>query len=199
MKQQFLYINWWVPKENFDSYYDFLKQQEYNPFEEKFQSWNKTFWERLGDDWEYFRAPFQERGYADYEAWKIMFEKTFPYLRDDIVIGAGSLGACFFMKYLCETTFPVKVKRIIFIAAALHDTEKERLGTFTLDKKKVPWIATQLWEIICYHSKDDDIVPFSDFEVMKQYFPHATFREFTDRGHFYKEARLPEIEQDIKS
>gem|GEM_PF-4462828 len=56
-----------------------------------------------------------------------MFEKTFPYLRDDIVIGAGSLGGCFFMKYLYENTFPVKIKRLIFIAAAIHDTDKEHL------------------------------------------------------------------------
>ena len=197
MKNQFLYINGWVPKENFDSYYDYLHSLEFNPYEEKFQSWNKTLGEYLWDDWEYFRAPFVERWYADYEAWKIMFEKTFPYLRDNIVLGAGSLGGCFLMKYLYENTFPVKIKRIIFVAAALHDTPKERLGSFTLDKNKISTISQQVDEIVCYHSRDDDLVPFSDFEVMKTYFPNAVFREFTDKGHFYKEERLLEIEKDI--
>ena len=176
MKKQFLYINGWVPKENFASYYDFLHSLEYNPYEERFLSWNKTLDTYLGDDWEYFRAPFQERWYADYEAWKIMFEKTFPYLRDDIVIGAGSLWWAFFLKYLSENTFPIKIKRVIFIAAAVRDTELEKLWTFVLDDDIVPVVASQIWEIVCYHSKDDDIVPFSDFEVMKRYFPDAIFR-----------------------
>lgn len=103
------------------------------------------------------------------------------------------------MKYLYENTFPVKIKKTIFIAAALHDTEKERLGTFTLDKNKIPEIAKQTGEIVCYHSRDDELVPFSDFEVMKTYFPDATFREFSDKGHFYTEAELPEIIEDIKN
>jgi hypothetical protein len=61
MKKQFLYINGGVPKENFASYYYFLHSLPYNPFEDTFLSWNKTLWEKLGEDWEYFRAPFQER------------------------------------------------------------------------------------------------------------------------------------------
>ena len=198
MKKQFLYINGWVPKENFDSYYDFLQSLEFNPYEEKFKSWNKTLWEYLWDEWEYMRAPFRERWYSDYQAWKIMFEKTFPYLRDDIVIWAGSLWWCFIMKYLYENTFPVKIKRLIFVAAALHDTELERLGSFKLDKKKIPTIVSQVDDIVCYHSTDDDMVPFSDFLEMMKYFPDAIFREFNDRWHFYKESRLPEIEDDIK-
>jgi hypothetical protein len=34
---------------------------------------------------------------------------------------------------------------------------------------------------------------------LNSYFPEATFREFYDKGHFYKEAELPEIIEDIKS
>lgn len=198
MKKQLLYINGWNPKERYSSYTDFLHWIEFNPFEEKFQSWNKTLPTQLWENWEFIRAPFRDRSYADYEEWKIMFEKTFPYLRDDIVIGAGSLGGTFIIKYLYENIFPVKIKRLIFVAAALHDTKEEKLGTFSLDKSKIPSIEKQVGEIICYHSRDDDIVPFTDFEVMKTYFPNATFREFTDRRHFHLEARLPEIEEDIK-
>ena len=85
------------------------------------------------------------------------------------------------------------------MAAALHDTQKERLGSFRLDAQKIPTIISQVKDIKVYHSRDDDIVPFSDFEIMKTYFPTATFREFSDRGHFYLESELPEIEEDIKA
>jgi hypothetical protein len=42
MRQQVVFINGAVPKENFDSYYHFLETREYNPNEEKFLNWNKT-------------------------------------------------------------------------------------------------------------------------------------------------------------
>jgi hypothetical protein len=80
MKKQFIYINGGVPKENFRDYYDMLESLEYNPYKETFLSWNKTLGEKLGEDWEYLRAPLHDRDYADYRAWKIMFEKMLPYL-----------------------------------------------------------------------------------------------------------------------
>ena len=199
MKKQFIYINWWVPKENFDSYYDYLNSLEYNPYQEKFLSWNKTLWDYLWDNWEYLRVPFVERWFADYKAWKIMFEKTFPYLRNDIVIWAVSLWWTFIIKYLIENDFPVKIKRLIFVAAALNDSKQEKLGSFSLDKSKISQIQNKIWEIICYHSLDDELVSYSDFEELKTYFPDATFREFSNKWHFYMEERLTEIEDDIKN
>jgi len=199
MKQQVVFITWATPKENYGSYYEYLEHKiDYNPYEEEFQNWNKTLWEYLGEDYEYLRSPSCDIKFADYTAWKIVFEKMFPYLRDNVIIATTSLGSCFIMKHLYENTFPVKIKKLIFVAAALHDTDSEMLGSFTLDKEKIPLIQNQVSDIICYHSTDDDIVPFSDFAVMKAYFPNAMFREFHDRGHFYKEERLPEIEEDIK-
>ena len=200
MKNQFLYINGWVPKENFRDYYDFLQKLKYTPFEETFLSWNKTLGEKLWETWEYFRAPFRERDFADYDAWKIMFEKMFPYLRDDIIIGAGSLGGTFLLKYLTEwNTIPVKIKKTFFLAAALHDSPEEILWNFSFDITKIPEIKNLLGEIFIYHSRDDHIVPFSDSQELFSYFPDATFREFTNKGHFYLESELPEILIDIKA
>jgi hypothetical protein len=42
MKQQVIFINGAVPKENFASFYEYLRGQEYNPYEEKILNWNKT-------------------------------------------------------------------------------------------------------------------------------------------------------------
>jgi len=128
-----------------------------------------------------------------------MFEKMFPYLRDEIVIGAGSLGGTFLLKYLIEEgDFPVKIKKTFFIATALHDSPEEILGNFSFDISKISHLKNILGEIFIYHSKDDTIVDFSESEELFSYLPQATFRKFIDRGHFYLEAELPELEEDIR-
>ncbi len=53
--------------------------------------------------------------------------------------------------------------------------------------------------IYIYHSQDDTIVPFEESLELKGFFPEAEFREFYDKGHFYLEAELPELVEDIKN
>lgn len=208
MKQQIVFINGWDPKENFSSYNEMLKQLEYNPYEEKFLSWNKTLWEKLWEDYEYLRAPFHDRSYADYQAWKIMFEKMIPYFNDEIFIWATSLWWSFILKYLWENDWilntqtgkKIKIKKLFLVAVAIEDTKDEILGSFTFDLERV-YTRVSRWskEIFIYHSMDDQIVPYEQSLELNSFFPEATFREFHDRGHFYLEAEFPELLEDIKS
>lgn len=200
MKQQVIFLNGAVPKENWDSYYDFLRSREYNPYEEEFKNWNKTLGEKLGNDFEYLRAPFWDIKYADYEAWKIMFEKMFPYLRENLIIATTSLGSTFLMKYMGENEFPFRIQKLFFVCPAIDDTPEEKLGSFSFDIEHA-YNKVQRWvdQIYIYHSTDDELVPYEQSLRLKQYFPEATFREFHDRGHFYLEAELPEIIKDINN
>lgn len=200
MRQQVVFINGAVPKENFDSYYHFLETREYNPNEEKFLNWNKTLWEYLWEDYEYLRTPLQEVYFADYKAWKIMFEKMFPHLRDNTIFATSSLWSTFILKYLWENNFPVKIKKLFLIAPAIADTPDEKLGSFSFDIDLVyEWVTRVTDQVYIYHSRDDDCVPFEQWLELKEYFPDSIFREFDDRGHFYKEVELPELIEDIKS
>jgi predicted alpha/beta hydrolase family esterase len=208
MKKQFIYINGWVPKENFKDYYDMLEKLEYDPYEEVFLSWNKTLGEKLGEDWEYLRAPLHDRDFADYKAWKIMFEKMLPYLNPEIYIWAGSLGGSFILKYLGEndgilhpkTGKKIRVKKLFLIAAAVSDTPQEVMGNFAFDLEGVyTRVARWCEKIYIYHSSDDTIVMYEDALKIKNYFPEAVFRDFHDRGHFYLETELPELVEDIKN
>ena len=208
MKRQVIFINGGEPKENFASYHEMLKWIEYNPYEETFLSWNKTLWEKLGDEYEYLRAPLHDRDYADYEAWKIMFEKMIPYFNDEIYLWASSLWGAFILKYLWENDWILKtetwkkiiIKKLFLIAAAIEDTKDEVLGSFSFDLERV-YTRVSRWskEIFIYHSVDDQVVPYEQSLKLNSFFPEAVFREFYDKGHFYKEAELPEIIEDIKS
>lgn len=208
MKQQFIYINGGVPKENFENYYDMLHTLEYNPYEEKFLSWNKTLWEKLWDDWEYFRVPFHDRDFADYTAWKIMFEKMIPFFNEEIYVWAGSLWGTFILKYMGEndgirdsvTWKHISIKKLFFLAAATDDTPDEKLWSFSFDIDMC-YNKVQRWaeQVYIYHSRDDMIVPIEQSLKLKSYFPTAVYREFDDKGHFYLEAELPELLEDLKN
>jgi len=200
MKQQVIFINWAVPKENFEDYYAFLESREYDPYEEVFLNWNKKLGEELWEEYEYLRTPSDGIDFADYKAWKIMFKKMIPFLREDVVLVSTSLGSTFILKYIWENEFPVRIKKLFLIAPAIEDTPDEKLGSFAFDLEHT-YNKVSRWseQIYIYHSQDDNLVPYEQSLQLKQYFPEAIFREFHDRGHFYKEAELPELVEDIKS
>ncbi|MCH8518800.1 hypothetical protein LAT59_03500 [Candidatus Gracilibacteria bacterium] len=208
MKKQVIFINGGTPKENFKDYHDMLKKLEYNPYDENFLSWNKTLGEKLGDDWEYLRAPLHDRDFADYAAWKIMFEKMIPYFNSEIYLAGGSLGGSFILKYLGENDGildrksgkKIRIRKLFLIAAAVNDTSGEVMGSFDFDLEEVyTRVARWCEHIYIYHSTDDDIVMYEDALLIKNYFPESIFRTFHDRGHFYKEAEFPELVEDIKN
>jgi len=153
--------------------------------------------------YEYLRAPISTEDFADYTAWKIMFEKMIPFIRQDVIIVTTSLGSTFIMKYMSENEFPVRIKKLFFVCAAISENpwgSETKLGSFSFDlefgySKVSRWVE----QIYIYHSQDDDVVPYQQSLELKQYFPEAIFREFYDKGHFYKELELPEIVEDIKN
>jgi predicted alpha/beta hydrolase family esterase len=68
-----------------------------------------------------------EKKFADYEAWKIYFEKIIPYLQEDCIIATTSLGSTFIVKYLQENNLDVSIKKLFLIAPAIEDTPTEVL------------------------------------------------------------------------
>jgi len=104
---------------------------------------------------------------------------------------------------MIETGFPktldISISKLFFLAPALHDTESELLGTFSFDSSQISQLNNIAKKIYIYHSSDDHLVPLSDSVELYGYFSNATFRQFSDKGHFYTEAELPEIVKDIKN
>lgn len=201
MKKQFVFLNGGVPRENYSSYEEYLQGIKYNPEKEAFQNWNKLLPERLGDNWEFLRAPFPTRKFADYAEWKLIFEKMIPFFNPEgIYLWATSLWATFLFKYLGESELQIRIKKLFLIAPAMSDTKNEILWSFSFDfdlnYHRVQRAADQIY---IYHSTDDTVVPFQQSLELKTYFPDAIFREFHDRGHFYRESNLPEIEQDLQN
>lgn len=134
---------------------------------------------------------------AKYFEWKIWFEKSFQYLKDDLILIGHSLGGIFLAKYLSENDFPVKIKQLHLVAAVYeHEDEHEQLADFKLKEFPGKLVDKEIPEIHIYHSTDDTVVPIIESEKYHQQIPGSHFHKFTDRFHFIDET-FPELFENI--
>ncbi len=197
MKKQIILLKGWEAKENFKDFYDFVEKQEFNPYEEKQLKWSDILDKTLREDFEVIKFPRPNYWFADYKAWKIMFEKVTSYLKDDFILLWHSLGGTFLVKYLQEDdkfNLWKKASKIILVAPAYKDDEKEVLGNFNFSKPLNNLKKIQE-KIIIFWSKDDFIVDFSDIEDFKKELPKAKFMIFEDKGHFLQEDFVELVEE----
>jgi uncharacterized protein len=197
MKKQVLVIGGGDTFETHDKYLDFLRNFEIDI--ERYKSdkhdWKPWLRQSLGEDYEVILPIMPNKSNAQFEEWKLWFEKLIPFLRDDVILIGHSLGAAFLAKYLSENSFPRKIKAV-FIVGAVYDKDDEgrSIASFTLPTR----LNLQTENIYLYHSKDDPVVPFSALEQYSKLLPSAQKRIFEDRGHFNQE-EFPELARDISN
>ncbi|MFA6255733.1 MAG: hypothetical protein WC606_00990 [Candidatus Absconditabacterales bacterium] len=199
--KQLIYIHGGMCFPNNDAFCRALETRDYNPFENKND--RKDWFEELKGIYQIIRPEMPNKNMASYKAWKIRFEKIFPYLNDEYLIIVGhSLGAMFLVKYLGENKFPKKIKQLHLMSTVFDESdmsdEEKYAGDFAYDPKIIPNIEDQAEEIFLYHSTDDDLVPYSHTEKIKAYLPKAKLMTFTDRGHFFQ-SEIPEIIANIRA
>ena len=86
----------------------------------------------------------------------------------------------------------------VFLVSSPYDSEAS--GYDLLDFSLaggLKQLEEQAGNIFLYHSKDDDVCPFADFEKYKNDLPTAHTEVFENRGHINQET-FPEIVRDIK-
>lgn len=197
MKKQIIFIDWWEARENYANYMEYLEKLEYNPYEEKRKKWKNSLQEKLWEDYEVLFLPFWNRDFSYYPEWKVIFEKIFPYLKKDVIFIWHSLGWSFLTKYFNELPLSFRhspqwgelineVKKIFLLAPAFKDSENEVIWSFNFDNK-LENLQHFAEKITILHSRDDFVVPFSDFLDFKKALPKAEFVEFEDKNHFLDE------------
>ena len=132
---------------------------------------------------------------AQYEEWRIFFEKIIPFFKDEVILIGHSLGAIFLAKYLHEHRLPTPVKKVILVAAPYDDESDESLGAFKLDSATGIDLSSQ--EVHFFFSVDDPIVRITEEAKFRRDLPTATFHNFPDRQHFWQET-FPELIELIK-
>lgn len=134
---------------------------------------------------------------AKYAEWKVWFETMVSCLESEVIFIGHSLGAIFLPKYLSENKFPKTIRATFLVAAPYDDKDVEySLADFNLTNNLADF-QKQGGKIFMYHSEDDPVVPFADFQKYQSLLKGATFRIFKNRGHFDQE-EFPELVKDIK-
>lgn len=164
-------------------------------------SWKKNLPTDLGPEYEVFMPSMPNKQNAQYDEWKIWFERYFSYLTGEVVMVGHSLGGMFLAKYLSECTekLPFTVKTVYLLAAPGGEYTVTPAEGDCLSFQFSGTVAARLTETVphveIWHSTDDGIVPVTEAAWYKNHVPGAKIRIFTDKNHFL----LPEFPELIEA
>ena len=138
--------------------------QEKNPKLEWFKlrkDWKYELQDRLGDQFVVYAPQMPNKTNAQYDEWKLWFEKVVDLLGDEVTLIGHSLGALFLVKYLSENTLGRKARKLCLLGTPYDNAGMgaEQLGSF-IRIGDLSSVALQVSEIYFYHSEDDFAVPF---------------------------------------
>lgn len=198
MKKQVIFIHGGTTFKNHKDYLSFLNNLEVDLDKYRKTRWSDSLRRKLGNKFDVLLPKMPNSMNSQYKEWKILLDKIMPLLDNNIVLIGHSLGAIFLAKYLSENKLSKKILATMLISPPYDDKDMdESLGNFILPKS-LGMLKTQGGKIFLYYSKDDKVVPFSNFNKYKKALPNAIVREFTNRGHF-NQPTFPELIRDIKS
>jgi uncharacterized protein len=194
MKKQIFIVHGGEAHKTYEDYLVFLRNYKINLDKVKFGGWKDNLQETLGEAYEVIYPRMENYHNAKYSEWKILFERFFPYFRDEIILIGNSLGSTFLAKYLSENVFPVKIKSVFLLAGPYDDGY---LGDFSLPDS-LDNFSKQAERIFLFQSKDDPLVPLEEVEKYAQKLPKAEKIIFNDKGHFNLK-EFPEFVEKLKS
>lgn len=202
MKKQVLYIHGGDSYGDHDAFLDDLRTRIPRDLPDlpKPKKWTETFRNDVGAEYEVFMPAMPNSQNAQYEEWKIWFERHFDYLEGEVVLVGWSLGGMFLCKYLIEEEFPYPIKGLLLMAAPFEAIygEADDCGDFAFDTGELKTLAQKVPKITIFHSQDDFVVPYDHSLKYKIALPQSELVTFTDKNHFLI-AEFPELISKIRS
>ena len=195
MKQQILIIHGGNAWNSSEEYLTSLQQKEVTLERLKSKDWKETLEERVGVGFEVYTPTMPCKQNAKYAEWKIYFEKVFALLNPGVILIGHSLGGIFLAKYLSEEKISKSIRATIFVAAPFNTPDIHPLADFVLTQN-LNRLAQQGGSITIFHSRDDQVVPFSNAQSYAEKLPKAEKIFLENKGHF-NESTFPELESVI--
>jgi uncharacterized protein len=153
---------------------------------------------KLGKDFEIIqpRMPLQDN--AQYEDWKIYFERFISLLRPNVILIGTSLGGIFLAQYLSQNKFPKKISHTYLVCPPFDDTciGEDLVGGFGFNKKSdLSLLEKNSKNLTLMFSKDDDCVPVDHAKKYRDKLKKAQIIIYESKnGHF----NVPEFPEIIK-
>lgn len=195
MQKQIIFIH---GGDSFDSYEEYFGQlKNSNPSIDWFayrKKWIDNLHRKLSGEYQIFAPHMPNKQNANYEEWKIWFEKMIPFINDQVILIGHSQGGIFLAKYLSENIYPRKIKAVILVAPP--HTETLGIGSFKLEKP-LKNVFEQCQDINLFQSTDDPVVPANEAQLYKKDLPEIKLHIFEDKQHFNQES-FPELMKLLK-
>lgn len=202
-KHHLLYIHWWNTFRNHDDYINCLKNRPIS-IEPKMR-WTMNY---LDDQlWDYCkiirpRMPLKDN--AVYEDWRIMFERHFEYLQDNVILIGESLWGIFLAKYLSENVFPKKILSVYMVCPPFDNTLPNDYLVWWFElKSDLSQIEKNCQNVNLMFSKDDDCIPVSHADKYREKMNNPNIIIYDSKNWHFNIEEFPEIAdmiiKDIKS
>jgi uncharacterized protein len=130
-----------------------------------------------------------------YQAWKGRIAKELDALEGEVVLVGHSLGGSILLKYLSEEEVEKPVAGLFLVAVPYWGVEDWEVGEYALREDFASKILREMM-VFLFHSRDDEVVPFTHAALYAEKLPRATVREFDGRGHQF-DNDLSEVARDI--
>lgn len=196
MQKQVVIIGGGNTFDTYEAYVEDLKNTEFHIERciSNARDWKPWLRSELEEEYLVIQMAMPSPSNAQYDEWKIWFEKVIPFLEDGVALIGHSLGGTFLVKYLSENMFPKKIESVHLVAACFEsDSFGNTLASFVLPEKlSIPSDA-----VFFYHSKDDPIVPFEDLARFGEKIVNAHLCIFENYKHFNQE-KFPELLKNIR-
>ena len=150
----------------------------------------------LGPSYEvrYPRMPLEDS--AHYTDWTAQIVSALPSPGTEVVLVGHSVGGSVLLRFLCEESVEASVTGLFVIAAPFWGAD----DFWDWDEARLPEDAaeklTTVPRIFMYHSRDDEVVPFSHLALYSARLPQATIRPLDVGGHQLKND-LVDVAHDI--
>jgi predicted alpha/beta hydrolase family esterase len=191
--KQLIIIGGWEVHTTPEDYYQFLRDFAFLDLPGKW-SWKDRLAQAASIEYTVWKPQMPATWRADYEAWKIWFEKMIPDLDTTWYVFVWfSLWAMFLMRYFSENIFPWKINQLHLVSAAWYEAW---YAGFCAAKDNLQRLQKQCDNLWLYHSKDDEFVDFDHAERLSKALPLAKFEQFETRWHFLQPA-FPELLENI--
>lgn len=132
----------------------------------------------------------------DFDWTKQIADKIAAY-KDDFIIVAHSFGASMLLKYISENKASKHITGVFLLATPFWDGKEDWQKGFILKSNFADRLPKDI-PLHFYHCKDDEEIPFSQFEHYKQKVKQGTFHEHKTGGHQFNKD-LSKVASGIKS
>lgn len=151
--------------------------------------------QQLGSDYLVQAPDMPDPDQPRYLAWRNQIEQELGKLDADALLIGHSLGGSMLLKYLAEGTYQKPIAGLFLVAVPCWGKEDWAREYAVPDDfaSRLPLIR----HLFLYHSRSDEVVPFSSLKRYQEQLPRATVRVLDGKEHSFTEG-LPLLAQDIK-